>query len=373
VTNWTFKPSLLLALSTCAIGCQSDPKPSARTYQPLEFLQHTQASVEEALRIEPKVAKAADPTRLDYNAGPIKPNLHLSAAAVMEQNGQLDTALEHYQQVLAMESSNRAALIGVARLHHRAGSMDEAIAAYQNAAQVVGNDPVILNDLALCLTRTNRHAEAIESLRAALVLKPDSLLYRNNLAAVLVESKRVDEAVQVLTETHGLAVAHYNVGYLLNRHGEPAAASAHFVQSLRADPSFQPAKTMLDRVLPEVGQRREQRIADRAPPSASAAVRPTQPGGASVPPPSTEPPHDLPPQTAIAPASLLTSDALPGEVRPTEFAPAHSLETAPQVDVATAPRIDVPQVPPIRLPVPVSARRVSEGPGGFIAPAPTAK
>jgi predicted Zn-dependent protease len=134
----------------------------------------------------------------------------------------------------------------------------------------LANDPVVLNDLALCLARAQRHDEAIEQLRSAVALKPDSLLYRNNLAAVLIQSHRADEAVHVLAETHGLAVAHYNVGYLLNQQGEVGAASAHFVRSLQENPSFEPARTMLDRVIPQVGRRPETRVAD---PTRSSAAR----------------------------------------------------------------------------------------------------
>jgi Tfp pilus assembly protein PilF len=365
----SFKRNVLLVVVTCTLGCQSGPKPETSQHAPMAFLQQTQAKVEEALRIEPKVEKPHDPTSLEYDAGPIKPNLHLSAAAVMEQNGQLDAAREHYRKVLAMEPANRAALIGVARLHHRANALNEAIAAYQHALKIVGNDPVILNDLALCLTRATRHAEAIETLKAALALTPDSLLYRNNLAAVLVESHRAEEAVQVLAETQGLAVAHYNVGYLLNRHGEPAAASAHFVQSLRADPSFQPARTMLDRVLPEVGRHSEQRVAEGPPPSASAANVSVPPGTAGASPPPLQP-GVLAPQAVAAPANVLTNLPLPEVVQRAQFA--SPLDAAPVAAPSTAaPAVQMAQLPPIRFPAP-AARRVSHGPGGFIAPAPTA-
>jgi Tfp pilus assembly protein PilF len=397
VKRWSIKRTVLLAATTCTLGCQSD-KAAVNKFDRPGFFQQTQASVEEALRIEPKVESMPDPTSLGFDSGPVKPNLHLTAAAVMEQNGELDAAHEHYRKALEMEPSSRPALIGIARLHHRAGKLNEAIAAYQHAARTVGNDPVILNDLALCLTHARRHPEAIETLRAAVAAKPDSLLYRNNLAAVLVEANRADEAVQVLAEKHGLAVAHYNVGYLLNRHGQPTAASAHFTHSLRVNPSFEPARAMLDRVLPEVGRPAEPRVANGLLPSSSASHVPTTSGSPAMAAPTRNAPamgipttsttttvvpamstpatpasvqHPAPVQShgAVAPVSLWTSDTAAAPVQPAEFE--HSLDVpSASAPSAAAEPVDVAQLPPIRLPASVRTRHASEGVGRFVAPAP---
>jgi Flp pilus assembly protein TadD len=362
-----WKRSVLLAMVISAAGCNLTPKQQQSNYSPTGLLQRTGDSVGSALHIEPKVVKAIDPTSLQYDAGPVKPSLHLSAAAVMEQNGQLDEARKHYEQVLKAEPSNRSALIGVARLYHRQGDTNAAIQAYRRAAQSAGNDPVILNDLALCLARADRTDEAIENLRSAMAMKPDSLLYRNNLAAILVQSNRADDAVSVLAETHGAAVAHYNVGYLLNQHGEPAAASAHFVRSLQADPSFEPAQTMLDRVVPQVGRRPERDLTGRpdlsaagvTPPSTMAVESAGAPGRSVV-------------ATVAGPTankSLATNVATVPEdthVQPAQFAES----PADMSSIASQPDIDLSQLPPIRLPLTNRARRPTTETGGFIAPAP---
>jgi Flp pilus assembly protein TadD len=313
-------------------GCQLPAKHAHSRYRPTQLLQQTGEAVSDALRIEPKVAKAADPTSLDFTSGPVKPGLHLSAAAVMEQNGQLDEARRHYEEVLKADPTNRTALVGLARLHHRQGNLEAAITAYRRAAGTLANDPVVLNDLALCLARANRHDEAIAQLRTAVALKPDSLMYRNNLAAVLIQAHRADEAVGVLAEQHGLAVAHYNVGYLLNQQGEVGAASAHFVRSLQENPTFEPARLMLDRVIPQVGRRPERRVVD--PNKFSAA------SGAT-------------PAAGIQPVQYVTTSQ-------PAVAPARAIE----------PEVELNALPPIRLPAAAAVHRTQPTTPGFIPPTP---
>lgn len=205
--------------------------------------------------LHPSNNDALDPTNLQHQAGPVQPNLHLSAARMMEQNGQLDAAARHYSQLLAITPNDRNGLIGLARVNHRMGKMDEAIEQYQIALGRLGDDPVILNDLGLCLARSDRATEAVAVLKKALAGRPDSLMYRNNLAAVLVQAGENQAAVNTLQETHGPVVAHYNVAYLLNRRGDVDNAYRHFDEALKVDPNFDPARKMLNQMAPQIGRR----------------------------------------------------------------------------------------------------------------------
>ena len=382
MTSCIWKSFVLLVMVTCTAGCQTGPEQGAPKYNSLQRLQQTGSRLTDALRIEPKVVKALDETSLEYDHGPIKPGLHLSAASVMEESGQLDGALDHYASVLGIEPANRKALIGVARIHHRQGKLNESIADYRRAIQILGNDPVILNDLGLCLARANRHEEAIGSLRAALAMRPDSLMYRNNLAAVLVRAQRPDDAVGVLAQSHGLAVAHYNVGYLLNQEGEPAAASAHFVRSLQANPTFGPAKTMLDQVVPQIGRRPEKSLADR--PNLSSVDRQVPAQMAAVTGAASTPRTFEPARTSSAGHTV---DAAPAPDNASHGIASHGIEqrdehvkhvayvepAATTADELTGDETTdvVTHVPPIRLPSLTVGRRRSADPVGYVAPTPT--
>lgn len=230
-------------------AAQNGAKPSyvSRVSQPFQQVAHT---VRDSLAIEPRKVPALDATSLAQDPGPLQPGLYLSAARMMEQRGQIEAAEQQYQKLLSMEPSNVNALVGLARLQHGQGKMEEAIASYQKALEVRGQDPVILNDLALCYGRAGRRQEAIQSLRIAMAATPSSLLYRNNLAALLVESGSPDEAVEVLQQTHGPAIANYNVGYLLYQQGKSDMARTHFEVALQSDPNLRAAQVMIDK-LPE--------------------------------------------------------------------------------------------------------------------------
>ena len=247
-------------------------------------LKNAVTAVSEAFALKPRVVPAVDPTDLDYVPDTIKPSLYLSAAALHEQQGQFDAAQKQYEKLLVNEPTNRAGLIGLARLKHRQGEFEKSIEIYSVAAKHYGDDPVVLNDLGLCLARAGRSAEAITYLQNAIRLNPDSLMYRNNLAAILVESNRSQEAVATLEKSYGPAVANYNVGYLLNQHGKSQEATAYFIEALEINPSLMPARQLLEQLAPQVGTLPQQ----PKPPSSSDAPR------TSAKSPTESPVNDLP-------------------------------------------------------------------------------
>ena len=221
----------------------------------IQRMRTTASSIVESISDSP--SRSTDATDLAQDPGPIRPELHLSAARVMEQQGQLKQAQRHYAELLKVQPSNRQGLIGQARMHHRLGEMDQAIESYRLAIQRLGQDAVILNDLGLCLARSGRTDEAVGVLRTAVSSKPESVMYRNNLAAALVQANQHSQAVETLAVTHGPVLAHYNVAYLLNEKGSADLAHFHFNEALRENPDFDPARTMLDRIAPMVGKRQD--------------------------------------------------------------------------------------------------------------------
>ena len=87
----------------------------------------------------------------------------------------------------------------------------------------------------------------------AVALRPQHALYRNNLASVLVVLGRTDEAYAQLAAVHGKAVAHYNLGYMLQRRGSKDLAVAQFELALAADPSLEAAQQWLAALQAEAG------------------------------------------------------------------------------------------------------------------------
>jgi tetratricopeptide (TPR) repeat protein len=202
--------------------------------------------------------------------------------------------------------------------------MEESIRTYRQALTAYPNDPVILNDLGLCLARAGETAEALSTLEAAVRAMPNSQLYRNNLAALLVESNRPDDAVTILSETYGPAVAHYNVGYLLQQRGNEVLAFDHFSRSLNYDANMYQARAMLDRLAPRIGARPDQQLEPTASPSQALPAQQAWQHSASHPDLSSRLPRVLPglSNATAAPATAANAIAYVTDSGPAEQPPA---------------------------------------------------
>lgn len=194
-------------------------------------------------------AATSDPVSLASPTPKVTAQTHISAARLMDSSGQTAKAEEHYRQALAIEPTNIEALLGHAHLLDKQDDLDRAVVLYQVAVKHHPNDARATNDLGLCLARQSRLAESIKALNRAVQLQPQRKLYRNNLATVLTEMKRNDEAFAHLAAVHGVPVAHYNMGFLLNKKGEKQRAAYHFAEAARADPNFVSAQRWADHLM----------------------------------------------------------------------------------------------------------------------------
>jgi tetratricopeptide (TPR) repeat protein len=175
------------------------------------------------------------------NAAP-SGSLYVSLAKLQERSGNTAAAVEEYNKALDAEPNFLPALLGLARLYDRQGRYDDALKLYRTAAEAHPQNASAQNDLGLCLARSGKLNESTAALRKAMTLEPGKVLYRNNLATVLVEQNKADEAYQVLVGAHGEAVAHYNVGFLLNKRDQKPEALSHFLAAAKLDPNLREAK-----------------------------------------------------------------------------------------------------------------------------------
>ena len=145
----------------------------------------------------------------------------------------------------------------------RQNKLDQATQLYQRAAHAHPHEAAAFNDLGLCYARRRMLNESIASLSDAVRLQPDRELYRNNLATVLVEQNRADEALKQLQAVQADAVAHYNVGYLLQQHGQDQLAANYFNRAAQMDPSFAAAQNWSTRIARAVRRRPRERWTTR--------------------------------------------------------------------------------------------------------------
>ena len=162
----------------------------------------------------------------------------VALARFREGEGDADAAANLYAEALKSSPDNLDVLLAYARLLDRQNRLDEAIAVYQAATDKHPESSKAWNDLGLGLARAGQLVESKKSLYEAVQLQPENKRYRNNLATVLIELNQTDEALRELSAVHEPAVAHYNLGYLLQKRARLAEAREQFVAAAQRNPQL---------------------------------------------------------------------------------------------------------------------------------------
>lgn len=204
--------------------------------------------VADSLRSKPKVKKHEDPVSLNSDPGPINPAIYVATAQILEKSGRIDEAKNQYGKAVAVAPNDKEALIGFARLHDRQGEFADAEKFYARAIKAHPQHAEFYNDLGLCLARQKKTRQAADVLAKAVEADPDKALFHNNLATVLVDLGKHDEALKHFSAAQNESIAHYNLGYLLFRKNENAAAIRHLKIARQLNPNFAQASQMLARL-----------------------------------------------------------------------------------------------------------------------------
>ncbi len=240
-------------------------------------------SVSKALQTAKKrPAPKNDPTALATGINPTKPSDYVAMGENLESSGDAEGARRMFHKALEMEPHHLAALIGLGRHFDRQGQLERASEHYLEATKYHPKEAVAFNDLGLCYARQRRYDDAVKALNRAIALEPDSALYRDNIAMVLVAQGRTAEALAHMTDAHGPAIAHYNLGYLLTKRGLNDAALEQFQRALKFNPSMEEAREwVLALSLPEQG------VPGQGAPEQAIASAPASPTPVAVEPGST--------------------------------------------------------------------------------------
>ncbi|MCA9175384.1 MAG: tetratricopeptide repeat protein [Planctomycetales bacterium] len=192
-----------------------------------------------------KVVATDDPVLLSTKTKGVGPEVHIEAAKLHEQRGDLPAAASSYARALQIDPKHEAALLSFARLYDRHDRFEEANKLYVQAVEHHPESARSHNDYGLCLVRQGDTPTGLRELARAVELSPGELRYRNNIAQVLVGAGRIEDALEHLRHVHTDAIAHYNVAHWLQSDGNMDAALSHYVKSAELDPNFVPATTMV--------------------------------------------------------------------------------------------------------------------------------
>lgn len=209
--------------------------------------------------------------------GESSPELHSNMGRIHLQNGELDRALEEFEQALELDPNYSDALLNIGevlRLKGRVaeaehfveralqvdpnsigalaqlgeikrdmGDLDEAIRLFREALSIDDSYPFVFLGLGDVLQRAGRYAEAEEAFRRVLQLNPDSFKAYYNLGVTFGVQGRVDEAIENYEKALEIAPQHPEAAMALNNlgaihleRGEPERAAERFERATQTSP-----------------------------------------------------------------------------------------------------------------------------------------
>ncbi len=293
-----------------------------------------------------------DPTLLKNGPKKAGVALYVSVVRLYTETGKYTEAEDQYNQAAKIAPDDIRVLLGLAMLKDQMNDPAEALKLYQQAEKKHPKEPAVYNNLAVHFIRQGMVPEAIEAALHAVELRPHEPRYRNNLAALYVEAGQPQEAFKQLRAVYEEPVAHYDLGFLLNKRGLKPAALQEFMVALQMSPGMGLARQWVERLSRE---RAEHEVAASAMPQ----QRWTAPTGPDSPYPrayAAETSAPLPPQYAAPPQYRMVGappaqvqNPLPPQAQPAQNQPPPYRAPSPAAPPANAVPMTAARDPDVRL------------------------
>ncbi len=172
---------------------------------------------------------------------------HNDLGVFLEQDGDLDGALEQYRIARTRDPGLVLAYINAGNVRVKLNDLGKARQLYRESLKLEPENPQALNNLAWVLLMENRDpAEAIALLQRALAADPEHrYLYLDSLGWAQYQGGQTSAARETLRkaieqtpeeENYLLAESHYHLGMILKEAGEKEQAILHIQESLRLHP-----------------------------------------------------------------------------------------------------------------------------------------
>jgi Flp pilus assembly protein TadD len=214
--------------------------------------------------------------------------VHLDFGKIFEAQGNFERALDEYHDALKIVEGKRRGAFKAAdeALAHRRmaaaldrlGRFDGAEQHYNQALKLDPQNAKIWNDAGYSYYLQRRWAEAEHALRRALELAPDDTRCRTNLGLTLAAAGRSTDALPLLSRSHGDAIGHANLGYLLAATGQSDLARQHYMTAL----AMRPDLTLARQALAQLDRQERQGGDPKTAPTLVAQAQRSQPPTRSV-------------------------------------------------------------------------------------------
>ncbi len=165
---------------------------------------------------------------------------HYNLGIVLREQGDVDQAIEHYREAVALRPDYAEAHYNLGRLLVEKGQLDDAIVHYERAASINPADAAAQNNLGVTLFGIGRADDAIAHYQKALEIRPDYAEASCNLANVLIAKGDFDGAIAryrtCLAVIPDQEEAQYNLASALLRTGHTEEAIVEYQKVLQMHP-----------------------------------------------------------------------------------------------------------------------------------------
>jgi Flp pilus assembly protein TadD len=186
---------------------------------------------------------------------------HNNLAVALLQKGDVDGAVAHLHQALAIQPDYVEARNNLGKVLFQQGQLDEAVIQFQKALAIEPDYAEVHYNLGSAFYQKGFVDEAITQYQEALAFQPDFAPVHNSLGNALFQKGRLDEAIiqfqKALADSPDFADAHNNLGAALLQKGRVDEAIAHFQKALALQPGHAGARNNLGAALMQAGRMAE--------------------------------------------------------------------------------------------------------------------
>jgi Flp pilus assembly protein TadD len=184
-------------------------------------------------------------------AARLEPRFQAQYARALDMAGRGADAARQYEDILVRSPEAANVHEDLGRLLFRGGDYAKAASHLQQAVQARPDDPVLAQELAYSLDQSGDRAQAVAVYQKVLKQAPQAVVTRGLLAESLIQEGKKDEALTLLQEglkaTPSAPLLQRQMGSVLERSGQPAAAAAAYRAYARLAPNAPDAREMTAR------------------------------------------------------------------------------------------------------------------------------
>jgi tetratricopeptide (TPR) repeat protein len=183
---------------------------------------------------------------------------HYNLGYALQEQGQLDEAIIHYQQTIELNPSSGLAYCNLGYVLKEKGQLDESIAYSKKAIELNPSFALAYCNLGYALLDKGQLDESIAYSKKAIELNPSLALAYCNLGCAHEKKGSLDQAIadfqKAIELNPSLALAYCNLGSALEEKGRLDHAMAYFQKAIELNPSLALAYCNLGAAFHQKGQ-----------------------------------------------------------------------------------------------------------------------